>query len=671
MDVNPATPSLAVRLAADLTLALIGQGVFAPGRPEGRQAANALYDSIARRLRETPQIALLAGRPECPADFLCWGFAAGRQELAGLLPAQKRSLLMQHLTGSWRERGQLFLSLRSGLERQEFERLLHLLAIAGSRGAALRNRCLEEQAQGGLAHVTLLLADDLRALDPGVAWPVQAALAWLQRDLNLLTHLDSLTAPALASRRRALLDAVLALVGATGELCELLAHLDLIVEKLHDYDRDEFAGLLLERLGPPTLSGVCFELCTLIERLQHRVDQAQDPAARERVEHVRWIARRVAEQLINSGNIAPAHYHALVLQKVLLYEEIPGAVRGRVAALQVLTSFLANPQRYLAEIEGSHSPEVLAMRLWRLLEMLPNMLRAWRFDVVREVVAFAQRFGPSFDLARNAELLTQVREAAAEVLTGGETAQQAELMRSLPQMGHSGLHLLIDLADHPNRSVRRSALDGLCAAGTVVVPVLFEALEHKPGWHYLRNMLVILGKVGAGGPKVEQLFRRCLEHAEPAVRKEALPGVARLSGTGAAGLVAARLADPDGDVRRQAVVCLGVTGVDSPLIYQQLAGFLTAKGGDDLALAVMATLNRLRPGAAAGPLVESALVELAGGGGWFGTGKGSHSRPLRLEAIRTLGQFPSGRVRKTLERLLKEHDAAVARAAQGALLAAS
>jgi hypothetical protein len=41
-------------------------------------------------------------------------------------------------------------------------------------------------------------------------------------------------------------------------------------------------------------------------------------------------------------------------------------------------------------------------------------------------------------------------------------------------------------------------------------------------------MLVILGKVGAGGAKVEAIFRQGLEHPVAGVRKESLPGVARL-----------------------------------------------------------------------------------------------------------------------------------------------
>lgn len=663
-------PTLSARLAMDLPMAMLGQGPFAAGRPEARQALGVLYDGLARQLREHAQLALLAGRPASPLDFMVWGLSPVPRELADVLPEGAPPHLGQHLAGSWRDRGMVLLSLRNGLPRQEFEQLCQLLMYVGDKGQALRKRWFGEQIYNHLPHTTLLFGEDLSGIEMEASWGVQVALAWLKRDLNILSGITGLPAAALTARRQALLDAVLGLATGAGERRDLLAHLSRIVDGLHTYDRDECADLVLARLDRRDLAAVCLELCGLIERLQQRFEQTGDAAIRERIEPIRWITRRVAERLIEGGDMTPAHYHALVLQKVMLYEEIPGSVRGRVAALQVLTSFLANPQRYFAEIEGSHSPEVLAGRLWRLLGMLPNMLRAYRFDAARDVVAFAQRFGPTFDLSMKAELLNQVRETAAEVLETGETLQQAELMKALPQMGRTGLHLLIDLADHSQRAVRRVALDGLCNAGPAVVPVLFEALERKRGWHYLRNMLVILGKVGAGGPKIEHLYREALAHAEAGIRKEAVTGVARLLRENAADLVAARLSDPDPEVRRRAVACLAVTGIADPRVYERLVDLLAAKGTDDLAQTIVTMLNQLRPGDRAGVRVEAALVDLAGGG-WFGFGRGTPDRALRLEAVKALGQFSSSRARKTLERLLKEADAGVARTAQEALLPVS
>lgn len=668
MDPRPAAPSLSARLAVDLTSALLGQGGFAPGRPESRQAMGVLFDGLSRRLREVRQVALLAGGGADPRDIASWGVSIRRQSLGELLVAA--TAVLPRLLASWQDRRLLMISLLRGIERTEFEQFLALLSASESQGTMLRRRYLDERGRGNLTHVVLLFVEDLLPASRDLPRTIQAGLAWLQRDLNLVQHLQGLPPAVQAVLRQQSIDAVFDLLSEPDELREYLAHLDLVVDALSGYDRDELAAVLLSRLDRQRQAEACLGLCATTERLQRRIDSAGDAHARERIEHVRWIARRLSELLIGSGGATPEHYHALVLQKVLLYEEVPAKVRARVAALQVLTSFLANPQRYFDEIEGSHSPEVLEKRLWRLLGMLPNMLRAHRFDAACKVVDFARRFGASFELSGNPALLSQLRDAVTEVLAETETAQHAELMKALPQLGPAGLHLLIGVADHPDRSVRRAALDGLCGAGPAAAPALLESLRAKSGWHHLRNVLVVLGKIGAAGPEVETLLRNALDHPEALVRKEALPGLARLLGTGAADLVAARLADPDPDVRLRAIACLGVTGVSSPGVYERLAGFMNGKGGD-AALAAVGVVNRLRPGERSGPRMEAALVALAGGGGWFGAGRGAHDRALRLEAIRALGQLPTPPARKALERLLKEPDSAVARAAQEALLSGS
>ena len=117
--------SLAARLAADLCRALLGQGVFTPGRPEVRQALGALYDGLGRQFREQRQIVLLGGPPPAPADFYVWGFGPERLGLADLL-ADREPVSLQHLAGFWRDRRLVLLSLRAGIGRQEFETLVQL-----------------------------------------------------------------------------------------------------------------------------------------------------------------------------------------------------------------------------------------------------------------------------------------------------------------------------------------------------------------------------------------------------------------------------------------------------------------------------------------------------------------------------------------------------------------
>lgn len=653
-------PSTAKRLLSTLLTALLGHGDFAPGRPTGQRALAGLGESLCRWLDHHPWLVLTGGNPAEPTESLVVGLADEVLDPAVVMDEAVREGLKAHLAGFWQDRRLVLICFRQGLTSAEFDHVYHLLSQYSGKGLKLRNRLFEEQSRGNLPNVSLISIEDLPETGYSLSWPVKVSLAWLKRDLNVLSRCRNLPTASLVNWREQLLSTSLQLPHLCGRLTEFFAHLDLIAETIDNYNKDELVFSLLEELDEPLFGELCLHLCKQLERLQPKDEDAVSPEVKMRCMAITWITRRLAEQMQEQELIGPEHLHALVLNKVLLYEEIPQKMRPRVASLQVLTSFLSSPQKYFAEVESSHSPEVLETRLWRILEMLPKLIEALRFDVAKQVLEFSKRFGPSFDLHNNPDIMNKLTDAVADVLTEAPRDKQVALMKALPQMGRAGTHLLIELADHRNRSVRRTAFDALLEIGQPVVPILFETLGTKKGWHYLRNMLLLLAQLNAGGPKVENLFRRSLKHPEANIRKEALPGIARLLRQEAAALVADALDDKDQEVKKRAAACLGLTGVADQQGYVHLANILLSKEcGEELAMQIVASINRLKPEASQGAALETALLELLGVGGFLGFGvrKGSSSKALRLAVIQALGYVGNSRAQKGLVKLAADQDA--------------
>lgn len=647
-------PSAARPLLEGLLAALLGQGDFTPGRPAGQKALASLGLRLCRWLEQHPRIIFFGGNPVDPLTCSVLGFASELIDPTMLVEDDSRRENQLHLGGFWRDRRLALISLRQGLTTSDFEHLLHLLTHHAGKGLLLRNRFFEEQARGRLSHVSLIFLDDLPDIDSSILWPAKVTLGWLHRDLNLLSRAKNLTVRKQLDWREHLLDSSLGLTRSADALADFFECLDLIAEEIDNYNKDELVFALLEHLDGPYAAELSLQLCEKIGQLPHKEDEQENSSVKKRLIALKWIARRLAEQLIDEDQAGPEHLHALVLHKVLLYEEIPRNMRPRVASLQVLTSFLADPYKYFAEVENSHSPEVLTTRLWRILEMLPKLIQALRFDVARQVLEFSQRFGPTFDLQNNPTIMKQMMDAAAGVLTETQRAQQVALMQTLPQMGRAGVHLLIDLADHQNRSVRRAAIDALIKIGQPIVPILFDTLPTKQGWHYLRNMLLLLGQLNAGGPRVEKLLLRSLVHKEANVRKEALPAIAKLFKERASSHVANALDDVDMEVRKRAAACLAVTGINDQSVYKVLAMMLSAKDcPEELAIQIVASLNRLKPQPPAEQSLEIALLGLLGGGGFLGVGarKGSGSETLRVFVVQVLGFVGTSRARKVLQKL--------------------
>lgn len=666
----PTLPSSSRRLVAGLLPALLGRGHFTPGRQETQRAITGLGDSLCRWLEQNSRLVLLGGNPEDPVACAALGLADGLIDPAAVVDDAVRKDVRMHLAGFWRDRRLALLSLRKGLTAAEFDHFYHLLVHYAGKGLKLRSRLFDEQARGHLPHVSLVFLDDLPATAEGTAWPARTSLAWVYRDLNLLSRGQHLPTRERVAWREHLLGLSIGLPQAAGVLADFFADLDLIAEEIDDYDKDELVFALLEHLEADVAGDLCLQLCARFESLARSTDQEEAVLDSQQKASLQWITRRLADHMLEGGLAGPEHLHALVLHKVLLYEEIPQKMRPRVASLQVLTSFLANPKKYFAEVESSHSPEVLETRLWRILEMTPRLIQALRFDVACQVLDFSKRFGPTFELQHKPEIMAQLMDAAAGVLTETPREKQAALMHALPKMGRTGMRLLIDLSDHQNRSVRRTAIDALIKIGQPIVPVLFATLEGKRGWHYLRNMLLILTQLNAGGPKVERLFRQSLDHPEANVRKEALPGLARLLKNHAAAPVAKALGDQDMEVRKRAAACLGMTGIDDPQIYQRLANILKAKDcKEELAIQIVASINKLKPEPPEKPALELALISLLGAGGLLGIGsrKSSASQTLRIATVQALGFIGTARSRKILTRMSTDQSMPVAAAAKASL----
>ena len=666
---NSTLSTSARRLLAGLIPSLLGQGSFTPGRPDASRALAGLGDSLCRWLEQHPRILLCGGNPLEPLSCFALGLSDASVAPAEYLTDGDQETVRLHLAGFWKDRRLALLCLRKGLTTAEFDHLYHLLSNYAGQGLKLRSRVFEEQARGHLAHVSVVFWDDLPETENTVPWPAKVTLGWLYRDLNLLSRVQNLAIREKVDWREQLLASAIDLPRQCGFLSDFFANLDLIAEEIDNYDKDELVFALLEHLDDEYVDGLCLQLCEKLGRLEPK--EGQPGAARDRRHAAtKWITRRLAEHMMTEGLAAPQHYHALVLHKVLLYEEIPQRMRPRVASLQVLTSFLNNPQKYFHEVENSHSPEVLETRLWRILDMVPRLIQALRFDVARQVLEFSHRFGATFELHNKPDIMQAMMTSAAGVLLETTREQQAALMKELPQMGRTGQRLLIDLADHQNRSVRRTAIDALIKTGQSIVPFLFEILEQKQGWHYLRNMLLILAQLDAGGPKVEKLLRQCCAHQEANVRKEALPGLAKLLRSGAAVPVADALDDPDMEVRKRAAACLGLTGISDARVYQRLAEILSAKDcSEELAIQIVASINRLKPQPLGTPELETALLGLLGKGGFLGLGgrKSSHSETLRISVAQALGFVGTPRSVKVLKKALSEQQVSLSKVVKESL----
>ncbi|HSU12466.1 HEAT repeat domain-containing protein [Longimicrobium sp.] len=244
--------------------------------------------------------------------------------------------------------------------------------------------------------------------------------------------------------------------------------------------------------------------------------------------------------------------------------------------------------------------------------------------IIEEIV---ERLGRSKSEDERAELRGVLLALGAEVVT--------PLVRSL--VGASDL------------SARRAFRDALVELDRVGVPLLEDMIGDER-WFVVRNMVGILGEIrSADAP---EHFARTIRHPDVRVRRETIIALSKFGGDEAVQQLIVGLGDAEPSLRSAAALGLGLTKAGTavaPLIKR-----LGGETDQETVIEIVRALGRIGD-----PRAIAALADRANGGSLF-------SRvpiPIRVEAIRALGDVGGEAARTVLQRLMRDRNDAVREAA--------
>jgi HEAT repeat protein len=191
-------------------------------------------------------------------------------------------------------------------------------------------------------------------------------------------------------------------------------------------------------------------------------------------------------------------------------------------------------------------------------------------------------------------------------------------------------------------SARRAYRDALVALDHVGVPLLEDMIGDER-WFVVRNMVGILGEIRSAD--AIDHFTRTIRHGDARVRRETILALTKVGGEEAVPLLVRGLADAEPGLRSTAALGLGLTK-SSAAVAPLLAQLKNETEGDAL-VEIVRALGRVRD-----PRAVPALAERAGGGGWLARSR--NPTPLRVEAIRALGEIGGDPARAVLQRLVRD-----------------
>lgn len=275
-------------------------------------------------------------------------------------------------------------------------------------------------------------------------------------------------------------------------------------------------------------------------------------------------------------------------------------------------------------------------------------------DLLRDAEALARR-NPA---TRGSIMMAMTRianryiiEEIVERLGRSKTEEdRAGLRGTLLALGAEVVTPLVrNLVGASDLSARRAYRDALVELDRVGVPLLEDMIGDER-WFVVRNMVGILGEIRSADA-VEH-FARTVRHGDVRVRRETIIALSKFGGEEAVQQLLVGLGDAEPSLRAAAALGLGLTKAATavaPLLKR-----LGEETDQETAVETIRALGRIGD-----PRAVAALADRANGGSLFSR----TPLPIRLEAIRALGEIGGEGARPVLHRLMRDRNEAVREAA--------
>ncbi len=220
----------------------------------------------------------------------------------------------------------------------------------------------------------------------------------------------------------------------------------------------------------------------------------------------------------------------------------------------------------LARLGGREGTEALLVRLDGLFSAFVASGRLEAATILAEDLR-----GSADDAAQPAHLRDRIEDALAgmatahslramlDALTRREVTSAAVARRLMDALGKAAARgFLLALAEEKDKSRRRRILDLLVSLGPLIAAPATELLDDER-WYVVRNMIVLLQKVGAPSALAE--VRRSAEHHDLRVRLEAIKWLLAYDPEVPTGLLEKAINDPDPKLAEAAVALAGNYGI--------------------------------------------------------------------------------------------------------------
>ena len=562
-----------------LIQAFLRTGYYTPDHPESRRAKEGLY----RKFKDLF---------ECEDDltFLAKEEEQERKEIwvECLLPeSQRLSRIMMRGMGdlyvpkfvSYLERKDLIsLTLKSQMSQTEFTRFVDIMSeptLADIRRRRDKERFAQALSAQGIFNISYVFNEEVIGSDREMPWRARLLLSRMRKDLKTIPYFQKMTGQQIQDIRLKLIQEDLRPIRLPFLLCAILRNSDLATTE--DIPEETIEDEIVSSVQKRYLLGT--SKLFLKEHLSLKKLQRQDHFERKSDR----LVKKICLQLKAFGTEeAESVLEEFFRHQLITLEDVTPGLKDKILLEKLTDKFLSYTDGFFEHLDQAKEQEKFLNVALSFAKMIPELVRRDRYpEVLRILETLKHHF---YQKEMWAILAGQVLEEIGKgsipllleekFLAGKKEVRNAIVPIFVALEIGAIPNLLSILKKSEDQWVRKNACEALIQIGPVAAIHLLKELEgEQTSTETTRDIFRVLGEIKSQQWKAPlmEVLRKYTSHQDTRLKEQALHTLWKVGGAEGEEIFLSALSDPDLEVKKRAVWCLGmvksVRGIEKMIEY--------------------------------------------------------------------------------------------------------
>jgi hypothetical protein len=548
-----------------LIQAFLRTGYYTPDHPESKRAKEGLYQLFKDLFKGEDELAFLVREEQEKQEILVEGVLPEAQRLSRMMMKGMGELYVPKFVNYLERKDLINLTLKSQMSQTEFTRFVDIMSepsLVDIHRKQDKERFIQTLYSHGIFNISFVFNEELLAPEREIPWRARIMISRMRKDLKMIPYFQKMSGQELRDIRRRLIQDSLRPIRQADLLCAILRNSDLAATTEHHEETiEEEIVFSIQKQFFLSTSKIFLREHLALKQLQKGDDfeRKSDRLVRKICHRLGEVGTKEAEDLLEE----------FFRQRLISLEDLTSGLKDKIQLEKLTDKFLNYTDQFFQKLDQAKEKETFLAVAHSFVRMIPELIKRDRYqEILRILETLKLHFHQKMMWALLAgQVLEEIGQGSIplmlkEKFLTGKKEVRAAIVRIFVSLEIGAIPpLLAILKTSEDQWVRKNACEALIQIGPVAAAHLLKEVEaEQTSVETTCDILRVLGEIKSSQwqTSLTKVLTKFTSHEHPKLREQAIHTLYQIGGPEGEGIFLSSLDDPNLEVQKRAVWCLGM-----------------------------------------------------------------------------------------------------------------